>query len=268
MAVITISRQMGSLGIEIAQKVADQLKYEYWDKESIEQGLAAHGVAVPEVEKYDEKSLPFWNNWQNQGRKFFHVMQMVIYEAARRDKVVVVGRGGQILLKKIPGVLHVRIIAPLQDRVQRLVAQDGGNEKESLRILKQSDRDSGGFIRTFLDADWGNADLYDLTINTHCLPVDVGVDMILCAIPAVEAMKDSQRFQERLDDLILQQKVETALLNANIRSIRVEVAGGVVTLRGSVSSNSEVRNCLSLISGVEGVHKVESNIVIYNIIGT
>jgi cytidylate kinase len=268
MSVITISRQMGSLGTEIAQEVAGRLQYEYLDREGVEQGLTAHGLAVPEVKKYDEKIPPFWNNWQNQGRKFFHVMQTVIYEAARRDKVVIVGRGGQILLRKIPGVLHVRIIAPLQDRIQRLGAKHGGNEKELLRILKQSDRDSGGFIRTFLDADWGNADLYDLTINTHSLPVDVGVKMILCAIPAVEARKDTQRFQERLDDLILQQKVETVLLNANVRNIRVEVAGGVVALSGSVSSDSEVRSCLSLVSGVEGVHKVESNLVTYNIIGT
>ncbi len=174
MAVITISRQMGSLGTEIAQEVAGKLQYEYLDREGIEQGLTAHGLAVPEVEKFDEKSPPFWVNWQIQGRKFYHAMQMVIYKAARRGNVVIVGRGGQFLLKGIPGVLHIRIIAPFQDRVQRLVAKDGENEKELLRILKQSDRDSGGFIRTFFDADWENADLYDLTINTRYLPVDTG----------------------------------------------------------------------------------------------
>ncbi len=268
MSVITISRQMGSLGTEIAQKVAGQLQYEYLDRGGIEQGLTAYGLAAPEVEKFDEKNPPFWANWQNQGRKFFHAMQMVIYEAARKDKVVIVGRGGQLLLREIPGVLHVRIIAPLQDRVRRLVEKDGGNEKESLRILKQSDRDSGGFIRSFFDADWENADLYDLTINTHCLPVDVGVDMILCAIPAVEAMKDTQRSLERLDDLILQQKVETVLLSANVRNIHVEVASGVVTLSGSISSSFEGRSYVSLVSAIEGVQKVESKMPIYIPMGT
>ncbi len=92
--------------------------------------------------------------------------------------------------------------------------------------------------------------------------------MILRAIPAVEAMKDTQRSRERLDDLILQQKVETVLLNANFRNIRVEVAGGVVTLRGIVSSSLQGRSYVSLVSGVEGVQKVESNIAIYNPIGT
>lgn len=263
MAVITISRQTGGLGTEIAQEVAGKLKYEYLDKEGIEQGLTAHGLAIPEVEKFDEKNPPFWVNWQIQGEKFCHAMQMVIYEAARRDNVVIVGRGGQVLLKGIPGVLHIRIIAPFEDRVQRLMAKDGGNENELLRILKQSDRDSGGFIRIFFDADWENADLYDLTINTRYLPVDLAVDMILRAIPAIEAMKDTQRSRERLDDLILKKKVETVLLNANVRNIGIEVAGGVVTLYGNIISSSEGSSYVSMVSGIEGVQKVENNMFIY-----
>lgn len=268
MAVITISRQMGSLGTEIAQEVAGKLQYEYLDREGIEQGLTAHGLTVPEVETFDEKPPPFWVNLQVQGRKFFHAIQLVIYKAAHKGNVVIVGRGGQFLLKGIPGVLHVRIISPLQDRVQRLMVKDGVNEKESLRILKQSDRDSKGFIRIFFDADWENADLYDLTINTRYLPVDLAVDMILRAIPAVEAMKNTQRSRELLDDLILQQKIETVLLNAKVRNISIEVAGGLVTLRGNVLSSLEGRGYVSLVSGVEGVQKVESNMAIYNPIGT
>jgi len=283
MAVITISRQMGSLGTEIAREVAGQLQYEYLDREGIEQGLTAHGLAIVEVEKFDERSTPFWTKWQNQGQKFFHAIQMVIYEAARSGNVVIVGRGGQLILRGIPGVLHIRIIAPIEDRVQRLmprygedkkdgvqrlVARYGEDEKELLRILNKSDRDSGGFIQTFFDADWGNADLYDLTINTRNLTVDLAVDMILRAIPAVEAMKDTQRSRKRLDDLILQQKVETALLNADVRNMRVEVTGGVVTLYGSVLSSQEGRGYMSLVSGIEGVQKVENNMSVYMPIGT
>ena len=262
MAVITISRQTESMGTEIAREVASRLQYEHLDREGIWKGLTAHGLAVPVVEKFDEKKPSFWTNWQIQGRKFFHAMQMVIYEAARRGDVVIVGRGGQVLLKGIPGVLHIRIIAPLQDRMQRLMEKEGGDEKGLLQILKQSDVDSGGFIRTFLDADWENEDLYDLTINTSSLPVDAAVDMILRKIPAVEAMKEISKSQKQLDDLILQLKVEGFLLNANPRNIRIKVAGGMVTLYGSVSSDWESSSYVSLVSGIEGVQKVNNSIVI------
>ena len=195
---------------------------------------------------------------------------MVIYEAARKDNVVIVGRGGQVLLRGIPGILHVRIIAPLQDRIQRLMAESGESEKELSRILKQSDRESGGFLRAFLDADWENPELYDLTISTRNFPRDLSVDIILRAISAVEATKDmrTSRPRERLDDLILQLKVEAVLLNADIRNIRVEVGAGVVTLRGNVFSSLEGRRYVSLISGIEGVQKVESNMSVYTHIGT
>lgn len=268
MAVITISRQKGSLGTEIAREVAGQLQCEYLDRERIEQGLTAHGLAVSEIDKFDEKEPHFWADRLIQGRKFFNALQIEIYEAARRGNVVIVGRGGQVLLKGLPGVLHVRIIAPFQDRVLRLMARDGGSRKEILHILKQSDRDSGGFIRAFLAADWEHADFYDLTINTLCLPVDEAADMILRAIPAVEAMKDTERSRERLDELIHQKKVETVLLNAKVRNIRAEVARGVVTLHGTVFSGLEGRGYARLVSGVEGTQKVESNMTVHMPVGT
>jgi len=94
--------------------------------------------------------------------------------------------------------------------------------------------------------------------------------MILRSISAVEATKDmrTSRPRERLDDLILQLKVEAVLLNADIRNIRVEVGAGVVTLRGNVFSSLEGRRYVSLISGIEGVQKVESNMSVYTHIGT
>lgn len=268
MAVITISRQKGSLGTEIAREVAGQLQCEYLDRERIEQALAAYGLAASEIDKFDEKEPHFWANRLIQGQKFFNALQIEIYEAARRGNVVIVGRGGQVLLKRLPGVLHVRIIAPFQDRVERIMATDGGSRKEILHILKQSDRDSGGFIRAFLSADWEHADFYDLTINTLYVTVDEAARMILRLIPVVETMKDAQGTRERLDDLIHQRKVEAALLDARVRNIHADVARGVVTLHGTVLSGLEGRGYVRLISGVEGTQKVESNMTVHMRVGT
>ena len=64
MSVITISRQVGSLGTEMAQIVAQELHYEYMDKEKIGSALAAYGLPALEVERFDEKKPPFWDTWQ------------------------------------------------------------------------------------------------------------------------------------------------------------------------------------------------------------
>lgn len=262
MAVITISRQMESLGTEIAREVSSRLQYSYLDRGEIEKGLAAFGLGAPEVEKFDEKKPPFWVNWQKQGQRYLHAMEMVICEAASRGNAVIVGRGGQVLLKGIPGVLHVRLFSPLQDRLQRFTAKGGGNEKELLQILKQSDLDSAGFIQGFMGADWENEELYDLTINTGSLAVDVAIELILRAVPAIEARKDDGRSREQLEDRILEIKVEDVLLVSNPRNIRIAVASGVVTLYGSVSSSLESQNYTNVVSRIEGVKKVINNMVI------
>ena len=120
MAILTNSRQLGSFGDQIAKDVADKLNYEYADKSKIGQALAGHGFPAPEVEKYDEKKPTFWESFSDQRKKFLHLIQSVIYDLARKGNVVIVGRGGQILLKDLPGALHVRIAAPDKTRAKRL----------------------------------------------------------------------------------------------------------------------------------------------------
>ena len=114
MSVITISRQLGSLGTEIAQAVAVRFNYQYVDKEKIGKALADCGLPKIEIEKLDEKNPPFWDSWLIDRKRFFHYIQMVVYDFAQKNNVVIVGRGGQILLKDLPGVLNVRSHVPLR----------------------------------------------------------------------------------------------------------------------------------------------------------
>jgi hypothetical protein len=112
MSVITVSRQLGSFGTEIAQRVAEKLNYEYLDKEKIEKALADYGLPAPVVERFDEKKPPFWDLWQIQRRKFLYFIQAVIYDFARKGHIVIVGRGGQVLLRDLPGVRMLESLPP------------------------------------------------------------------------------------------------------------------------------------------------------------
>ena len=135
MAIITISRQVGSSGTEIAQAVASKLQYEYLDKEKIEKALLDRGLPVPEFEKFDEKKPPFWISWQIQSRRFLHLIQTVVYDFARCGNAVIVGRGGQVLLGDIPGVIHLRLMAPYGARVARIMEREKLEEKQAIRLI-------------------------------------------------------------------------------------------------------------------------------------
>ncbi len=262
MSVITISKQLGSLGTEIAQAVANRLGYQYVDKERIEKSLTGYGVPAITIEKLDEKKPPFWDFYQLQRRRFLHSLEAVIYEFARNGNVVIVGRGGQVLLKDLPGVFNVRIMAPWDVRLERILPLEGGDEKKATRLLHRSDHDSAGFLRTFFDVNWESQDLYDLIINTAKLSVESGTNVIIKSISSPEIQEGGKEVEAKLADLALTQKVEAILmriLEMGFGNVTVKVKGGVVSLNGHVTSDTLKENSLQAIAQVEGVNRVEAS---------
>ena len=265
MSVITISRQIGSLGTEIAQGMANRLGYEYVDKERIGKALADYGLPEPDMERFDERKPPFWDSWQIQRRKFLHFLEAVIFDFAGKGNVVIVGRGGQILLKDLPGVLHLRIIAPWEMRLRRVIQEGPGDERQAERVLRRSDRDSAGFIQSFFDVDWNAPDLYDLVINTQKMTQDTAVKMILQFVDSAEMIEGEKKAEEKLAHLALIQKVEAALLGIlgiDIRHINIHNEGGVITLRGAVGSNKDKENCQRTVAGIAGVNRVDNQLLV------
>ena len=265
MAIVTVSRQSGSLGTEIARAVASKLQYEYLDKDKIEKALVDCGLPMPEVEKFDEKKPPFWVSWQIQSRRFLHAIQAVVYDFARRGNTVIVGRGGQVLLRDIPGVVHLRLLAPFAVRVGRIMEREKVDEKQAIRLIRRRDRDSAGFLRFFFEVDWENPALYDLVLNTQRISADVAVGMISSWAASPEIAAGAKIAEEKLTDLSLGQKVETVLLDLlglNIRLVQIQVDRGVVTLKGSVLSGVDLENAQRAVARIEDVANVESQLTV------
>ncbi len=263
MSMITISRQVGSSGTEIARGVAEKLNYEYVDKEKIGKILADFGFGAPEVEKFDEKKPPLWDSLSVQRTKFLHSIQAAIYDFARKGQVVIVGRGGQVLLKNLPGTLHVRILAPFDLRVKRLVESERIDEKHAVRMLRQSDLDSAGYIHSFFNADWNDASLYDLLINTQKLSPATAVQLIIDAVHSREIKEEVEKGKEKLAELALVQKAEAKLvpmLGSDLQHVEIRAERGVVFLRGAVTSPVLREECERTLAALEGVEHVENQL--------
>jgi len=265
MAVITVSRQIGSLGTEIARESARHLSYDYVDKERMEKLLAGFGFPEPEIKKFDEKKPPFWDSLSLERRKFLHSAQAIIYDLAYKGRVVIVGRGGQVLLKGVPGVLHVRVISPFEVRAKRMIETDGFDEKHAARFIRQGDQESFGFIHTFFHVNWDDPFLYDLIINTEKISVGTAIQWITGAVQSADMAGREGESRERLADLALMQKAEARLMDIvgnDIRLVEIEAKKGVVTLKGSIASNRGRENCEKAISALDGVLKVENYLTV------
>ena len=266
MAIITVSRQVYSNGDEIARQVADDLDYNLIEKEKIGEALANLGLPATEVERFDEKRPSIWDSLAVQHTRFLHLMRAVIYDFARRNDTIILGRGAQILLKDFPGTLPVRIVAPMGVRLKRLMEREGCDEKDGEKVLRQSDKDSSGYIQSFFAADWNDHDYYDLVINTKTISIEMAGGMISNAIHFTEFMSDPEERSRRLSALSLQQKAEAAIMAA-LRGNRIyvavaEVDEGMITLRGTADSEAVIDACEKAISKIAGVRGIKNEIAL------
>ena len=173
-------------------------------------------------------------------------------------------------MKDLPGVLHIRIIAPFDVRIQRIIDKGKGGEKQAAEILRRSDRNSAGFIRAYFDVDWDDQTLYDLIINTRKLSVDSGARMILESISSPEIKEGEKKAEEKLADLALVQKVESSLvdiLGTDLRHISIQAERGVLALGGTVASESLKNDCQKAVARIEGVNRVDNELSVASYYG-
>jgi cytidylate kinase len=189
MAVITVSRQLGSLGCDIAGSVAERLGYRMVLRELINQ--AARQARTPEMalEMLDDLGLLGVKPSSSAEKAYLDAIRELIVEFARDDNVVIVGRGGQSVLHGSPNTLHVRIVAPLDVRVRRLVERQAISAEAALAQIRASDRRRKRFVEHAYHVDWADPAFYDLVINTAFFDVAQATSLICHAVSSVAGAK-------------------------------------------------------------------------------
>ncbi len=185
MAVITISRELGSGGSDIARQVAKQLSYEFVDKSRTDGIFRQYGLT-----KFDElyDSAPSILDLLNADNLLLVSMANEIVEAvAKRGNVVILGRAGFSVLGGYADVLNVRIGAPFSDRVQRVMAREGLTDLDAaMAQVKENDEVHRKYVQRFYNKQWDDPANFDLTIDTGSLANDLAVQRIVEAARALE----------------------------------------------------------------------------------
>jgi cytidylate kinase len=202
MYVITISRELGSFGTQIAEETAARLSSVCVDKEVLAEMSSRAGIPVELIVEAEERitSRPvvvteemrslMRTQARQQGKgalmdenAFITAMREAIHALAAQGNVVFVGRGAQIVLADEPQALHVHIYAPLEVRAARIQQRRGLADLESaLRLVRQVDeRRANWYRRFFTGVNWKDARYYHLMINTARIPEETAVEMIVKA---------------------------------------------------------------------------------------
>jgi hypothetical protein len=216
MAVITISREHGSRGVAIGARVAEHLGWWLVDDDLIVLVAQRAGIADDVVRPYDQEGFsrlrafaqdcvallesltpplvgqtvgtPEEMQLPGQLKRFYsarylHLAQQMIRALAARGRVVIMGRGAQVVLRESPRTLHVRTVATLPVRIARVARDEGVDEREAARRIRRRDRGAARYVRHFYRVDWGDPLLYHLILNTAALTEAEAVRLILQAAP-------------------------------------------------------------------------------------
>jgi len=166
MAIIAISRQMGSGGYTIAAAVAKILKYEYVDRQMIIDAAKAFDVSEAKIAEAAERRLSGWQRFDEERLRYRIFLDAAFYAIAERDNVVTAGRGIASLVRGIRHALRVRIMAPFDIRVERIMKKEGIDHAKAAHKIREYDRDVVARISYLFGPEWVLPENYDVVINT------------------------------------------------------------------------------------------------------
>ncbi len=207
MNIITITREFGAGGSEMARALAETLGWELWDRELLHQAAAVEHVPDAELERLDEQAISTADRFRLHPlyQKYLHGLKAAVEKAAEQGQVVIVGRGARHLVGDPdpslrvgapgapPDALHIRLVAPKAWRAERMARLNGWSVAQAMARCTEMDRIRNRFARYFFGDKATQASEYDLIVNTGRVPLDDAAAVAAAIVrgTAADAPRDS-----------------------------------------------------------------------------
>ena len=266
MAIVTISQQVGSGGAEIGLALAERLGYCFVDHERFLERTQRYGLDAHRLSHLEEEPPSLFERFDHETHRYIAVIQTVLFEIAAEDRSVVVGRGGQWLLRDVPHALRLRVVAPTAFRVDELTSalSSHGGERVSAQLATQlvhrDDTQKLRRMRYLFNVDLNDPALYHLVINSAGLSRPAVVDLIL-TLAGQPIFVTTEHGRRMVADRLLASRVEVALAShpATRRyQVEVKATGGLVTLVGCGAALEAAQEATR---GVPGLLEIKPMIV-------
>ncbi len=179
MTVITISRGTLSGGRKAAECLARTLEYPCVGREILQQAARKVGVPVEDLTGILEAPPSLFARLTQERKRYLLAVQTALAEHCAAGELVYHGLAGQFLLGDLPGVLAVRLVAPLEMRVRTLTsAHHRMTHKAAVEFIQAVDDDRRRWVRLMYGADVEDTSLYDLTVNLESISIETACEII------------------------------------------------------------------------------------------
>ena len=188
MAIITMSRELGTGGGLISQMVVNSINYHLVDKETIGKVLSQFGLLS--LNKVYDSTHSFWSLFDSDYRDLVKQLNKTILAFAKLDNTVIIGRGGFVVLKDYQNVLNVLLRAPLEHRIRNAMQTEQISDiREAEKIVRHSDEVRESFLQTFYNVNANSAQFFSLVIDTSRVPLHMAARWIMEAAQEIDRQK-------------------------------------------------------------------------------
>ncbi len=269
MALITLSREEGSLSKQFGLALKDKLGYDFISGKTISEEFPdKFSITRSMMEKFDEKKPGMLARFTNSYDKYHNYFKFYIYEKLLKNpNSIVMGRGGTFFLKDVPGLLRLRTIGSEDVRTKRIMDRYKVDEHAAKKMVAHKEMERTEQAKYLYNETWGKPSHYDLSINTDKLPLDALCVMVKSLISELDKnnYKDAQK--KKLQELYLSQKAINTILYEEkipVNFLEVEIAGDKAVILGSTKTSEEIERVGEIVKEITGVKELENSVSFEN----
>ncbi len=256
MAIITVSRGTFSGGKALAECLSKQLGHRCIDRDMLVRKAATRRVSELQLRAALELPPSFPGRLNHTRYIYLALIQAALADEVRSGRAVYHGLAGHLLLKGAPGLLRLRIIAPMEYRARMAQERLGLSRSDAIGHIEAMDRDRRKWTQFLYGLDWGEPSLYDLIINLERTSIEQACHAVAGLVEG-GGFELSPEGQATMDDLALASKVRAALAQdpytLNLE-VEVESRGGAVSIRGDCAEEAEaIQRILGTFADVTGL---------------
>jgi cytidylate kinase len=263
MPVIAMTQEMASLGKDVALGVAEKLGLQLVRHEVGDLVAGRMQVKKSLIRRIREGKASKIERWSADEKTISIYTAEEVFDLAVKGNVLIRGWGATLLLRSVPHIPCIRVCAPLEVRVKRLMQRlETDDESLARHEIEVDDQARASRMGEHFNVTWGDATLYDLTLNTERVSIPSCVDEVVKLAQAGE-FRETAESRQYLADLALQARARAAL-RADSRSagidITVDVKAGRARLRGIVVNDAEKALVKEVVESVAGKGHVEDEL--------
>jgi cytidylate kinase len=242
MAIITISREFGSSGKEIGQSLAESLGYEYIDRGNIIDDMKALGKQGGKWgEEFDDRHPNVWERYDWSFRGFVALTQSILLNYGLKDRVMLMGRGWNVLFKDVPYALRVRISMPIEARIARLMKEEDFTRDSASWMIEKADKEMTDVVYWIYGKGWDDPAEYDIRFDLGVQKEQEVIGIIKEALVKKEGL-NTEKAQKALYMRTIAARVKAGIAtnrNFLIPTLDVKAAGEGIVLRGIIHNPKE-----------------------------